>query len=234
MANYISTLGSTCKALILCTTDTIINGQSYKANQPVIYLTDVQASIDSQVVTPQASNLSPTNKGLHLLDGTEYLDQLIINNVPYSKKVQNLFFYPATTVLENYDWMRVNAEEVKLRAQPIDIYVYKNGELIEDYNVDGDWLMIQDYDEMANYVAGYSYVDNNLKQFTNPHYPYFKVVLYTKGNSNNKTVDQIFIFNKVALIPQTALQFMPNTQNFVTLNFGIIDADKTVRMKIDE
>lgn len=237
MSNYVSTLGSNINILLICTTDMTIGGQTYAANQPFTYLKNVMASVSSQTAMPQASNLSPSNPGLHLVDSTQFLNQLVISNVPYTQKVKSLFFSPvAGQVLENYDWMQVSACESKLRGIPSNIFVYKDGALLtnEQYTIEGQWLKIrqEDYDTDATFLAGYSYPDENLSAFRSENYPYFKAVLYIKGNVANKTSDQTIIFEKVSLIPQTTLDFLPNSQNFVTLNFGIIDAAKTVRLKI--
>lgn len=234
MANYLSTLGSDINVLMLCATDMEINGEQYVAEQPFTYLKGVTASIDSQTVIAQTATTSPSYKGLHLLDGQQYLDQIVLNNVPFSKKVQGLFFNKqGNSTYNNFDWTPVVNAQQKLKGEPIQIFVYKNGTLMsEGYEIDGQWLKMSDYDTTNSYLVGYSYRDEQLFAFTSKNYPYFKLVLSIKGNVANKTSDQTIIFEKVALIPQTALNFLPNTQNFVSLNFGIIDAEKTVRMKI--
>lgn len=231
MSNYLSTLGSDVNVLLLCPVAMEINGHSYSAGEPFTYLKGVTASIDSQIATPQASTLSPSNRGLHLLDATQYLDQLILNNVPYSKKVQGLFFQ-STGSYPNVEWTRVNAVQTKLRVGATSIFLYKDGVFSADYAVTGDWLTITNFDAAATYMLNYLYPDNGFAAFKSENYPYFKAVLYIKGNVANKTSDQTIVFEKLALVPQTALNFLPNAQNFVTLNFGIIDADKTVRLKI--
>ena len=239
MANYLSTLGSDINVLMLCAVDMEINGKQYAAGEPFTFLKSISASIDSQTITPQAATLSPTNRGLHLLDSTQYLDQIVLTNVPYTKKIQGLFFSqrPGTTN-ENFEWVPVAVPQVKLKAMPTKSFVYKNGELLDtlEYTIteseNGVWFVIANYDEEAQYIIGYSYADDHLVSFQSKNYPYFKLVLYIKGNVANKTSDQVIVLEKVSLIPQTALSFLPNSQNFVTLNFGIIDAEKTVKVKI--
>ena len=239
MANYLSTLGSDINVLMLCAVDMEIDGKSYVAGEPFTFLKGVTASIDSQTITAQTGVATPTNRGLKVLDSIQYLDQIVLNNVPYTKKVQSLFFNKQEiTQYENFEWSPLTVAQTKLRAMPTKIFVYKNGQLLDvsEYTItqpaESVWLTINEFDEAAQYNVGYSYVDDRLVAFQSKNYPYFKLVLYIKGNVANKTSDQVIVLEKVSLIPQTALNFLPNAQNFVTLNFGIIDADKTVRLKI--
>ena len=239
MANYLSTLGSDINVLMLCAVDMEIDGKPYIAGEPFTFLKGVTASIDSQTITAQNSVVTPTNRGLKILDSVQYLDQIVLNNVPYTKKVQGLFFNKREEgSYENFEWSPLTMAQTKLRAMPTQIFVYKNGDLLNDseyvvvQSAEAIWLTINEFDDAAQYIVGYSYVDDRLVAFQSKNYPYFKLVLYIKGNVANKTSDQVIVLEKVSLIPQTALNFLPNAQNFVTLNFGIIDAEKTVRLKI--
>lgn len=239
MANYLSTLGSDINVLMLCAVNMEIDGKAYMAGEPFTFLKGVTAAIDSQSITAQNGVATPTNRGLKILDSIQYLDQIVLNNVPYTKKVQSLFFNKhEASNYENFEWSPLTVAQTKLRAMPTQIFVYKNGDLLNDseYTItqlaEAVWLTINDFDDAAQYMVGYSYVDDRLVAFQSQNYPYFKLVLYIKGNVANKTSDQVIVLEKVSLIPQTVLNFLPNAQNFVTLNFGIIDAEKTVRLKI--
>ena len=234
--NNISAFGSPVDALIICNYSTTIGSATYAAGEPFTYLRQVNVSIDSASETPQTTVNTPSNRGMQLVDAVNYINRLVIAGVPMTNKVKSLFFKPAET-MENVDWITVTAPTVKLEhADPVKVVLYKDGALLTagtDYTItDHVWLEIAEFDETASYFGAVTYTDNTLCRFITDNYPYFKVVLFAKGNVNGKTAVQKVILDKVSLMPQTSFSFDPSTQNNVTLVFGVIQPEKTVAIKI--
>lgn len=231
--NNVSALGSIVDALILCNCDMTIGGHNYQAGEPFTYLRQVTINIESQSAAPQTTTLTPSNRGMQLVDAVNYLNRLILSNVPMTNKIKSLFFEKAAnnTMVE---WMPITAPTTKLEhADAFNPFVYEEGVLLPAarYTIEDGWLTIADFDEIKHYNICYSHSEA-LSSFVVENYPYFKVILLAQGNVNGKTSDQRLVFEKVSLMPQTQFTFAAATQNNVTLVFGIIEPDKTVAVKI--
>lgn len=231
--NNVSALGSIVDALILCNCDMTIGGHDYQAGEPFTYLRQVTVNIESQSASPQATTLTPSNRGMQLVDAVNYLNRLVISNVSMTNKIKSLFFNPAENKVMT-EWKPVLAVKTKLEhADAFNPFVYEEGVLLPAirYTIEGGWLTIADFDEIKHYNICYSH-NEALSSFVVENYPYFKIILLAQGNVNGKTSDQRLVFEKVSLMPQTQFTFAAATQNNVTLVFGIIEPDKTVAVKI--
>ena len=231
--NNVSAIGSVVDALILCTCDMTIGDHDYHAGEPFTYLRQVSVNIESQSVSPQSTVLTPSNRGMQLVDAVNYLNRLVISNVSMTNKIKSLFFKQAAsnTMVE---WMSITVPKMKLaHADAFNPFVYEEGILLPAarYIIEDGWLTIADFDEIKHYNICYSYSEA-LSSFVVENYPYFKIILFAKGNVDGKTSDQRLVFEKVSLMPQTQFTFAAATQNNVTLVFGIIEPDKTVAVKI--
>ena len=89
--NNVSALGSIVDALILCSCDMTIGGHNYQAGEPFTYLRQVTVNIESQSAAPQTTTLTPSNRGMRLVDAVNYLNRLILSNVPMTNKIKSLF-----------------------------------------------------------------------------------------------------------------------------------------------
>ena len=231
--NNVSALGSIVDALILCNCDMTIGGHNYQAGEPFTYLRQVTVNIESQSASPQATTLTPSNRGMQLVDAVNYLNRLAISNVSMTNKIKSLFFNPAENKIMT-EWKPVLAVKTKLEhADAFNSFVYEEGILlpVTRYTIEDGWLTIADFDEVKHYNICYSH-NEALSSFVVENYPYFKIILLAQGNVNGKTSDQRLVFEKVSLMPQTQFTFAAATQNNVTLVFGIIEPDKTVAVKI--
>ena len=78
----------------------------------------------------------------------------------------------------------------------------------------------------------YTYADADFMTFNSASFPYFSAVIYGKGNTNGVTSDFRLNLEKLSLMPDSFAGFTAGTQNQLNMVFGIIDADKTVALKI--
>lgn len=231
--NNVSAVGSVVDALILCNCELTIGDRTYQAGEPFTYLRQVNATIDSQSTAPQQTVVTPTNRGMQYVDAINFVNRLVLTNVPMTTKIKSLFFKPAQNKVM-VEWMPVTDPKTKLEhADAFNPFVYKEGILLaaNQYAIEDGWLTIADFDEEKHYLICYSHAEE-LSAFVVENYPYFKVILFAQGNVNGKTSDQRLVFEKVSLMPQTQFTFASATQNNVSLVFGIIEPDKTVAVKI--
>ena len=231
--NNVSAVGSIVDALIICNYEMTIGGHTYQAGEPFTYLRQVSATIDSQSVSPQQTVATPTNRGMQYVDAINFVNRVVLSNVPMTNKIKSLFFVPANDKAMT-EWMEVTASTIKLEyADAFDPFVYENAVLLpnERFTLNNGWLTIADFDAKKRYNICYSHRED-LSSFVVENYPYFKIILLAQGNVNGKTSDQRLVFEKVSLMPQTQFTFNAAVQNNVNLVFGIIEPDKTVAVKI--
>ncbi len=231
--NNVSAIGSVVDALIICNCEMTIGDHTYRAGEPFTYLRQVSVTIDSQSVSPQQTVVTPTNRGMQYVDAVNFVNRIVLSNVPMTTKVKSLFFVPAKNKIMT-EWMEVTAPKMKLEhADAFDPFVYENAVLLpnERFTLEDGWLTIADFDEEKRYNICYNHRED-LSSFVVENYPYFKIILLAQGNVNGKTSDQRLVFEKVSLMPQTQFTFNAAVQNNVNLVFGIIEPDKTVAVKI--
>lgn len=231
--NNVSAIGSIVDALIICNCEMTIGGHTYQPGEPFTYLRQVSATIDSQSVSPQQTIATPTNRGMQYVDAINFVNRLVLSNVPMTNKIKSLFFMPANDKIMT-EWIEVTASTIKLEhADAFDPFVYENAILLpaERFTLEDGWLTITNFNEEKHYNICYSHAED-LSSFVVENYPYFKIILLAQGNTNGKTSDQRLVFEKVSLMPQTQFTFNAAVQNNVNLVFGIIEPDKTVAVKI--
>ena len=227
--NNVLSFGSKVDVLIRCGSAMTIGGKNYAAGQPYTYLTGVNAAISSN----SHSGIITGQKGVMVSARENYLYSLVINDVHITEKIQNLFFSPCVNGISFTERVTLVNAETKLAHTPTYIYLYKNGELSDDYELDSDdFITITDFDSTANYLLFYTYNDNGFKSFIGMPFPYFIVEIHGKGNKNNISADFFISLQKCSLLPDSSLQFVDSELNGIKLSFAIIDSDKTVKIKI--
>lgn len=237
--NNVLAFGSTVDVLLICNYEVEIGGHTYSPGEPFTLLKSVQVGIDSQAEAPQVINVTPSNIGLSLVNQTSYLYRLTIGGVTMSSKISDLFFTKNLAASNVVMLNSIEHPQMKLAHTPTSIFLYyqKNGMTFHlapsQYTIADDWLTLLDMDSDAIYFGFYYYTDLDFRQFSSETYPYFKAIVYGKGNVNGATTTNTLIFEKLSLMPTTNFDFAGSTQNNVNLIFGIIDAEKTVSIKFE-
>lgn len=186
--NDLYEFGGACDVIIRCNSDRTIGGVEYKAGQPYTLLEDVYVQIN------YVNTSSNSNARMNVLSRREGLpDNISIMNVPLTEKVCNL----VTT--------KINAKRITktCKAEAIDgriylpepvlqdtLYVYKGNKLLEGYTVDTTNNMLVGDFESGKYLIFYEVLSSDsCFDFTTPHYGYFCVEVWGKGNEDKTSTD---------------------------------------------
>jgi hypothetical protein len=203
MGNQLYEFGGTADVLIKCKTERTIDGITYQAGEPYTMLKDVTIQLDYEQTSHSANAKTPI---MDTRDGRPY--QLIIGGVPLNRKITNLI------LSKDQDLYTYTKKEI--------ITCWEEGvlQLIEEckgndefYCYDSDFTRVSaeikdDYTKLyGNFVKDQQYlvfytatgVGNGYK-FEIPHYAYFSIEIFAKGNTDKRTNNLYMAFDAASLV----------------------------------
>ena len=215
--NNVYEYGGIADILLRMKVEKEINGVHYEVNEPYTFLKDVSVQL---IYDQKESSSGAKRPVLSSNDGRPL--QLIVNGVPLSQKVANLILTNDNTTYKRTKRERIVCKQLgKLFIQfesKIKVFVYdsnlnkisniyvesSNGQIIHGpFDVDREYLVFYEYESTGDKYS-----------FEIPHYPYFIVEIFMKGNTNKVTNDVYMRFDAASLV---------SVPNFNIINGGILN-----------
>ena len=199
--NNVYEYGGIADVLLRLKVEKEINGVHYSANEPYTFLKDVQINFLYEQNDAQSNGRKPvlsTNAGRPT--------QLSITGVPLTSKIADLIL----TREENTMYNRTRREKqycsqkgvLQLNYTPIDGSIYVYDEKFNKINVQYNGITITsaDIELDKTYLVFYQELFTGDKfNFEIPHYPYFTLDIFVKGNTNKISNDVYMHFDAASL-----------------------------------
>jgi hypothetical protein len=228
--NSLIEIGSRANVILRFKTETTINGKTYAASEPFLYLKDVSVVIDYDNVS-KVGKSSPKN----VIASSEISPVAIqIRGYSFSRKiasliscfVENEFSYNPTK------FFSAIAEEDTIYLtddvfEGSEFYVYdKDFEKINVvYNDETNSLSGQEIEDGEEYLVSFSSVRIGTKfLFQKPNISYMTIEIQGVGNIDKKTKTVLAYFDKVSLDTVLDLNFLQDGSIGVPLDFIILNS----------
>lgn len=200
--NKIYEFGGVADLLLRFSIEKEIDGVHYAANEPYTFLKDVNIQFNYDHNVKEIGGKTST---ISVRDGRP--KQLIIGGVALTQKIAHLIM----TSLPDKNYLRTRRER---------IVCYKDGILVSNYSPQsgsifaydssGDRIAVTHSDNTqifgdfkcnVEYLIFYEQESAGDKySFEIPHYPYFELDIFMKGNTNKISNDLYMHFNAVSLV----------------------------------
>ena len=205
MENRIFEFGGEADVLIKFKNERIVDGVKYAANEPYTFLQDAQIQLSYQNNTSNSNSGAGARASISTHNGRP--SQIMITGTPLTKKICDLILTKQES--NNYSFTKreiticVEENWIQLNSMPVDIvYVYDNQlNLVEksstytnDCRVNGKFKVNEQYLVFYKVES-----EGDVYNFEIPHYPYFSIELFAKGNTNKITNDVYMNFDAVSL-----------------------------------
>jgi len=200
--NNLYEYGDLCDVIIRCNSDRIIGGKKYSAGEPYTILENVIVNLSYRITN---SDSSAKNQVIAARDGLP--DYISISKVALNDKVMSLVAdKQGKKMLSNFCYCEADGGQIFLphSEQIFNAWVYnENHDLVIDFTIQ-EGKLIGDFEEGQSYLVFYDFIStNDCFAFDTPHYGYFTLEIFAKGN-NNKISDRLFI-----KIPAASLMSIP-------------------------
>lgn len=231
--NSLLEFGSKVDVVIRFKTEKTINGKTYTANEPYLYLKDAQAVINYS----GEDKTSSTNKTI-LANSNIAPRSVSIGGFSFSRKIIALLSQFET---ENYSYDKTRFESVVVEDNELyldpnlvvnenkPMFVYDEDFNKIDFEFDGETNLITGaaLENSKEYLVVYSSVELGPKFNLNNdfHVPYMSLEIQGKGNIDKEEKDMIMYFDKVSLVSMLEFNFIQDQIINVPLEFHIIDTN---------
>lgn len=183
--NNLYEYGDLCNVIIRCNSERKIGDTVYQANEPYTILEDVIVNLYYKTITSDASakpNVIATREGLP--------DYISISNIALTDKLMCLLAEKQShKPLSNFCHCEAWNGEIFLPHNNItNVYIYDNEHnRVEGFTIQEDRL-IGSFIDGASYLVFYNYNSTNqCFTFDTPHYGYFTLEIFGKGNQDKKS-----------------------------------------------
>lgn len=219
--NSIYEYGGLCDVIVRCNSERTIGGKTYKANEPYTILKDVVVNLSYRTTTHEGTsrnNVMAAREGLP--------DYVSISNIEFTDKVACLIAdKQEQKFLSNFCECEAWNGEIYFPAatEVGNVWLYNaNNELITDYTIETDKL-VGNFEEGQKYLAFYNYLSaHKCFSFETPHYGYFTLEVFSKGN-HDKISEPLYIkFPAVALMSVPVFDFVNGNILHAPLNWQVI------------
>lgn len=217
MENRLYEYGEIADILIKFKTDKIIDGISYKAGMVYTVLKDIQLQLDYEQTNSNTNGVKPV---ISTRSGRPY--RIIITSIPLTKKICNLMLSPTE---KEYTYTKREIitcwknGELNLTNNPIndEIFAYED-ETCKNIDVslsDKPDIIYGDFIQDKSYLVFYKQLKNgDSYNFETPHFGYFELEVFIKGNTNKITNNVFMHFDAASLV---------GVPNFNILNGGLLN-----------
>ena len=194
MANNIYEFGGIADVILKFKTNKTVDGVSYQAGEPYTFLKDV----DIRFVYDQESSLTGGKKN-SLSANSGRPTQIAIGNIPFSRKIANLMLTQDNSTLYTKTKREkiFCEEEGKLMTHGVPtadtVFVYDSNFMRISVDTVEDSILYGNFEVNMEYLVFYGELCTGDKYgFEIPHYPYFELDIFMKGN-NNKISNTIYM-----------------------------------------
>lgn len=220
--NNLYEFGDLCNVVIRCNSDRTIGGKKYLAGEPYTILEDVLVNLS--YVTTNA-NVAAQN---HIIAHREGLpDYVSISRVPLNAKVVNLIAdNKQPHYISNYCYCEASEGGVIYLPHScpiVNIWIYDSQHnRITDFIVQEDRI-VGAFEKYQTYLVFYDYLSGgDCFVFDTPHYGYFTLEVFAKGNTNKTTEPLYMKFPAVSLMSIPVFDLVSGTILHAPLQWQII------------
>lgn len=231
--NSLIEVGSKADIILRFKSATTINGRSYTAKEPYLFLKDVNILIS---YTNQ-DKIGSTD--INVIAHSDIKPRSIsVGGVPFSRKIASLMSHYKGQVEYNPTFFRTLAAErtageskgylflVDEIENEKEVFIYDDEfELVDaTFNLDLNAFESESFVNQKEYYISFSSVKTGTKfDLNKPAIPYMSMEIQAKGNIEKTTKNVIIFFDKVSLNSLIYFNFTPGDMINVPLNFYIID-----------
>lgn len=213
--------GDLCDVIIRCNSERSIGGKFYKANEPYTILRNVMVNLSYRTTNSESSaknNILATRDGLP--------DYVSISAVELTDKIMCLVAEKQKQkMLSNFCECEAWGGEIYLPAAKEcgNIWLYDiDHNLVTEYIVEDDKL-VGSFHEGGTYLAFYDYIsEHQCFSFDTPHYGYFTLEIFGKGNHDKTSAPLYIKFPAVTLMSVPVFDFVSGQILHAPLNWQII------------
>lgn len=226
--NSLIEIGSKGNVILRFLAQTTINGKTYAAQEPYLFLKDVSIIINYKKL--DKSNSAGANK---IANTATYPQSISVLEAPFSRKLCSLLAAYVDDGLEyNPTIFKTLTAETGIIYLPEEvkesgaIYAYDEDfdSVVFTYNSVLNALESESFVEDTDYLISYSSVKTGTKfNLIQPCYPYMSMEIQGIGNIDKSTKRVIMYFEKVSLNSLLEFNFIQNNRINTPLEFHIID-----------
>lgn len=236
--NSLIEIGSKADVIIGFITDTTINGQTYKKNEPYLLLKDVGVGIEYAAKEGVATKTPQNLAAYSLINPTA----VYINGASFSRKVASLLtsFQGAKNFgIRAFETTQAFDGTIYL-SSPLaaldDIFVYNTDmQKIDDFAADLDSSSITSlsFVDEDSYLISFSTVKTGSKfNLSKPNIPYMFMEIHGTGNIDKKTSNVYIKLDKVSLESTLEFHFFRDGIINAPLKFNILEKENELYFEV--
>lgn len=233
--NSLIEIGSKANVILRFKAETTINGKTYAANEPYLYLKDCNV-----LVNYSNQDKSGTTDINVIANSDIKARTVVIGGISFTRKLASLLasFEDVNESFNLTKFITIAAQREEGDSEGV-IFI-TDQDLIEDDNLfvyDGNFepqtftydsetnsISSEDFTDGTEYLITYSSVRNGTKfDLNKPHIPYMSLEIQGVGNIDKTTKDVVMYFDKVSLNSILQFTFIQGDMINVPLQFYIID-----------
>jgi hypothetical protein len=227
--NSLIEIGSKANLILRFKAETQINGKTYAAEEPFLYLKDVSIAIDYSNISKVGTS-SPRN----VLASSEVAPVSVqVAGYSFSRKLASLI---SCFVQEEYSYAQTkfvtavaDEDTIYLTDEVFgnsNFYVYNDSfeKINTTYNAETNSLSGEGLEDGKEYLISFSSVKVGTRfNLQKPNIPYMSMEIQGLGNIDKSTKSVLAYFDKVSLDSTMDLNFIQDDSINLPLNFNIID-----------
>jgi len=231
--NSLLEIGSKANVIIRFLTETEINGKTYFAGEPYLYLKDINIMITYKNVNKIGTGTFNTVAGSRV-----YPNTIIMGNISFSRKLAALLAsYENTNTEFNPTKMMSLTGEAGMIFLPEEVksskgfYVYDENfsSISVTYDSTSNALLGTGILQSKQYLVFFSSVKVGTRfNLAQPCVPYMSLEIQGIGNIDKITKSVTIYFNKVSLNSVLQFNFLPDSIMNIPLEFQVIDNEAHV------
>ena len=228
--NSLLEFGSKVDVVLSFISEVTVDGKTYSANEPYLFLKDVEAVIDYTNID-KSGQQGPKTLIANSVVGPR---QIHLGSVPLTKKLICLLasIEAATTYNKSIIESGVvdNDGDIYISDQDLDeseaIYVYNSSfESVSHTYSSGVITITDSYIVGAEYIISFSSARSGIAfNLEKPSFPYMKMEIQGVGNIDKIQKEVVMVFNKVSLNSLVRFNFVQDDMINIPITFRVIDS----------
>jgi hypothetical protein len=234
--NSLIEIGSKANVIIRFLSNTNINNTTYLANEPFLYLKEVQV-----VITYESSNPN-SSAGTKKVISNSFINptQIMIESPEFNKKICSLLttydsedsFYPTKFITLTAEKEEGEESGIIWLTEPIkensQVYAYDSDYILLDVTYDSvtNTISSTSFEDGENYLISFSSVESGTKFIlVKPCIPYMSIEIQGIGNIDKEKKKIMAFFSKVSIQNVLELNFLNDDRVKSPLVFNILDGE---------